>query len=266
MSITLSNIKALRSTLRDTDSTLYHISYFDTMPSTQDYLIKRAALEKDGAVVVAQTQTAGRGRSGRRWISPSGSLTFSMLLRPRILPHMIGVVQAAVAVSLCHAISKCAKCYAVIKWPNDVLVDNHKVAGIITDISLQDQIQWVVVGIGVNVSCDDASLAPIDYDSLYASPASLMGYNPDISPITVLGEFLRTMRPYHRHLRAGDTSGIMSEYRLRLAGVGRRTTVHCGHQIICGTLLEIDDTGSILLKTDSGTRLFHWGDVISSYS
>lgn len=264
MSITLSQIKALRNTLRDTDSTPYHISYFDTMPSTQDYLIKRAALKPDGTVVVAQNQTAGRGRSGRRWISPSGSLTFSMLIRPRILPHMIGVVQAAVAISLCRVISKCAKCDAVIKWPNDILVDNCKVAGIITDISLQDQIQWVVVGIGVNVSCDDASLTSIDYDLSYAGPASLIGYNPDISPITILGEFLRTIRPYHRHLRAGDTSGIMSEYRLHLTGVGHRTTVHHGHHTIHGTLLEVDDTGSILLETDSGPRLFNWGDIISS--
>ena len=263
MSITLYDIGSLRNTLRDT---AYHVSYHDVLPSTQDYLIERAAREPDGTVVVAGSQTAGRGRSGKPWISPPGSLTFSTLMRPRIQPQMAGVVQAAVAVSLCRAISGCAMCNVTIKWPNDILVDGRKVAGVITDISIQDQIQWVVAGIGVNVSCDDADLSLIDSGLSYAGAASLIRYNQDISATDILGKFLRIMHPYHRRLAAGDTSGIMSEYRLCLSGIGHRIAVHHGDHIIQGTLLEVDDYGSILLKTDTGTKPYHWGDVMPSYS
>lgn len=266
MSITLYQIKTLCDTLRDIDRIPYHVSCFGTLPSTQDYLVERADQEQDGTVVVAQNQTAGRGRSGRSWISPSGSLTFSMLLRPNVLPHMIGVIQAAVAVSLCQSISKCARCDATIKWPNDILVEDHKVAGIVTDVSLQDKIQWVVAGVGVNVSCDNSSLALIDSDSSYVGPASLIGYNPEVSSIALLGEFLRAIHPYHSHLRSGDVSGVMSEYRSHLSGIGHKTAVHHGDQVIRGTLLEVDDTGSILLKTDAGPRLLHWGDIMDSCS
>ena len=158
----------------------WDIEAFETLPSTQDVCKNRADDgAAEGLVINARSQSAGRGRHGRIWQHEAGNLAFSFILRPEADTHTIGHFSILVGVALAKTIGE----GAVLKWPNDVLVDGKKCAGILIDSDLSGtNINWLVVGVGVNtahapdigaaLNMDaDAFLAALleNIDALYAS-------------------------------------------------------------------------------------------------
>lgn len=243
------------------------IIYRTTLRSTQEYVMDLADTLQDGTVVVATTQTAGKGRMGHQWISPPGSLTFSILLRPALDLDAAHVIMAAAALSLNHTISHHAMRKSTIKWPNDILIDGRKVAGIITDISIQNSLQWVVIGAGVNVLCDAASLAHVVHpDAVYLSATSLVEFNPSVSMPSVLCTFLQLLDRYYHTACAGGASAIMREYIEACSWInGTAVTIRDEDNTVCGVVVGIDNAGSILLQTASGTKSIHIGDLTPSH-
>jgi len=132
------------------------INRLEEVISTQDsakQLAEAGALE--GTVVVARTQVRGRGRLGRRWLSPDGGLWLSIVLRPTCPPARVAGLTLLTAVSITEAVRKVAKVEAGIKWPNDILVNGKKLAGIITEMTAEmNVVKYVVLGIGLNVNVD----------------------------------------------------------------------------------------------------------------
>src|SRR5918999_1380530 len=130
------------------------IIYRHTTESTQNLAISLAEKDpsSDGTVIIAGQQTSGRGRENRKWLSPKGGIWLSVILRPRISACKITILPFAAALAVCEAINKTTQLNPKLRWPNDIMIEGKKVAGILIDISMEAElINYAVVGIGLNV-------------------------------------------------------------------------------------------------------------------
>ena len=134
---------------------IYHlVERFQTLSSTNEYL-KRLAESgaPEGTVIIAEEQTAGKGRLGRSWVSPQGGAWFSLLLKPSISVEQVGCISVLIAVSLAKALRERWGVPVGVKWPNDLYVNNKKLGGILVELgSHGKQIEWLIAGIGINVN------------------------------------------------------------------------------------------------------------------
>jgi BirA family biotin operon repressor/biotin-[acetyl-CoA-carboxylase] ligase len=227
----------------------------------------------EGVVVVADHQTAGRGRRSRRWLAPPGaSLLVSVLLRP---PATVsGAVTMAVAVSMSDAVAAVAGVEAGLKWPNDLVVDDRKLAGILAEADWPAgaamSAGWrapaahervpVVVGVGVNVSWP----APSDVDEVASTATALNWLGADVDRADLLVAFLtRLDGRYGEAVRRGSAAGVMDEWRRRSATLGRRVRVDIGPDDVEGTAVDVTDDGHLVVETlEGGRRTFAVGDVV----
>ncbi|MCX8104137.1 MAG: biotin--[acetyl-CoA-carboxylase] ligase, partial [Candidatus Bipolaricaulota bacterium] len=133
---------------------IYHVERFDSLSSTNDYLKQLAESgAPEGTVVIAEEQTAGKGRVGRSWTSPKGGAWFSVLLKPPIPVEQAGCISLVIAVSLARALRERWGVPAGVKWPNDLYVSHKKLGGILIELCSQAQkIEWLVAGVGINVN------------------------------------------------------------------------------------------------------------------
>ena len=225
-----------------------NIRYVDETGSTQDALMHAAAGEPDGTVLVAGRQLSGRGRMNRVWASPPGTLTFSALLRPPIPPDISGVVMLAAAVSLYDTIREHIP-KARLEWPNDIMADG-KLAGIVLDSSVGAALEWVVVGVGVNVANDPRLVAErLASDPSFGGSDSIHLHAQDVSAYGILSGFLARLDSHHIRLKH-DTDYIIDAYRERCHDIGRPV---CRGRIR-GTARGIDLDGALLVETSEGTR------------
>lgn len=211
----------------------------------------------DGTLYIAETQTGGKGRRGRKWNSPPGSGIFmSLLLKPDISTDnasMLTIVAAmAVASSIEHVLreNRCA-CGCRIKWPNDIVINKKKVCGILTEMNTGlENINYVVIGIGINVNTKgfDEELK-LTASSLYLEAGICFDRNDII--ITFAKEFTKY---YEQFLRTQDLSGLMAEYNSRLVNTGKQVKVIDVKQSFTGTALGIDSRGELIVLREDGSR------------
>ena len=226
-----------------------NVRFYQSTGSTMDDVAEWARAGADeGAVVVAETQTASRGRLGRRWVSDTGNLYFSVLFRPDAdaLPLLSPLAGVAVA----RSIRQVAGLYPTIKWPNDVMIDDRKVAGILAESSLAgSQIQQAVVGIGVNVALD------VSADPEIAATATSLNYlaESEVDRAEFLRRILQHMDALYLDLRRGRSP--IPEWRRWLDTLGQRVTVAHHGSITTGMAEDIDEHGNLLLRTDAGELL-----------
>jgi len=175
--------------------------YFDTVSSTMDAALELAIKgAHEGAVVIAESQTKGRGRLGRNWASPKyKGIYLSLILRPRILPNQAPLLTLMSAVSICEAVKEKTGLISQIKWPNDILIHHKKICGILTELNAEtDLSRFVVVGIGLNVNNDKKAI-PVGATSLKEQKKH------DINRLELLQEILRRIEDnylvfHSRHL------------------------------------------------------------------
>jgi BirA family biotin operon repressor/biotin-[acetyl-CoA-carboxylase] ligase len=218
-----------------------HVEVHASLPSTQTLLMAEGG--RDGRVVVADHQTAGRGRAGREWHTPPGrALTFSALLRS------IDALQAPL-MSLAAGLAVARAIAAVdldprLKWPNDVLLDNKKVCGVLGELSPSGE--YIVVGIGVNVAQTADELPP----GVEATSLRLMGVLPrrDVLLTSILRELDETI----------DRDDWLDEYRTRSATIGRPVRVVLASETFEGRASEVRDDGALVV--DGRTVIA--GDVV----
>ncbi|MFH0807527.1 MAG: biotin--[acetyl-CoA-carboxylase] ligase [Elusimicrobiota bacterium] len=136
------------------------IIYFDEVNSTMDMAKKfERAGHPEWTIIAAKKQTKGRGRFGRRWVSPIGGLYFSVILKPRFVPNDTAKLTLIGAMSVTKVLNKLYGLPAKIKWPNDILVKNKKISGVLVESEMsQNKIKWAVLGIGINVNTDIKNL------------------------------------------------------------------------------------------------------------
>ncbi len=225
------------------------VRFYQSTGSTMDDVAEweRGGAE-EGAVVVAETQTASRGRLGRRWISDEGNLYFSVLFRPE--PEALPLLSPLAGVAVARAIRQVAGVYPTIKWPNDIMVDGRKVAGILAESALSGaRVQRAVVGIGVNVALD-VSADP----EIAATAASLNdATGSEVDRAELLRRILQHMDALYLDLRRGRSP--IAEWRRWLDTLGQRVTVTHHGATDTGLAEDIDEHGNLLLRTDDGGLL-----------
>jgi len=201
-----------------------------------------------GTVVLAEEQTAGRGRQGRSWSAPRGrGLTLSVLLRPD--PAQLGMLPLAAAVAACEACESVAAVECAIKWPNDVLVDGRKLAGIL--IESRPQEGWVVVGIGFNVDTSAAELGP----ELEQTATSLrIETGAPVDRERVLDALIKGLAA-RTGAGALTSPDLLADYRARDALKGRSISWAAGEARLEGVASGIDEQGNLVVFTSSGERV-----------
>jgi BirA family biotin operon repressor/biotin-[acetyl-CoA-carboxylase] ligase len=234
---------------------------FESIGSTSDHA---KALADDGAahgeVVVAEGQSEGRGRRGRSWVMASGrNVAFSVVLRPSGLPPARAPELTLVAsLAVCDALRR-AGLEAGIKWPNDILVNDRKIAGILTELAAEpDQVQWVVVGVGVNVNAREEDFPP----ELRGQATSILIERGQPAPralflaacLTLLEEW------YDRHAEEGFEP-IRQAWKERSVTLGREVRVQLDGREVVGRAEELDATGALLVRTEAGLERITSGDV-----
>jgi BirA family transcriptional regulator, biotin operon repressor / biotin---[acetyl-CoA-carboxylase] ligase len=216
-------------------------------------------------VLVADEQTAGRGRLGRSWAStPGASLTFSVLLRPAALPVVRrGWLPLLTGVAVAEAVRATAAVSATLKWPNDVLVADRKLAGILAEQT--PGVDAVIIGVGVNVATP-ADALPVSPSGLPAT--SLLAEGASVSRDALLIEILRSLEHWYLTFRADpdpDRSGLLGAYRALSGTLGRSVRVELpASQTLDGVAEDIDEDGRLLVRptnATSATRVSA-GDVV----
>ena len=225
------------------------VRFYQSTGSTMDDVAEWARHgAEEGAVVVAETQTASRGRLGRRWISDEGNLYFSVLFRPE--SEALPLLSPLAGVAVARAIRQVAGLYPSIKWPNDIMIDGRKVAGILAESALSgSQIQHAVVGIGVNVALD------VSADPEIAATATSLNHSSDsdIDRAELLRRILQHLDALYLDLRRGRSP--IAEWRRWLDTLGQRVTVTHHGATDAGVAVDIDEHGNLLLRADNGELL-----------
>jgi BirA family biotin operon repressor/biotin-[acetyl-CoA-carboxylase] ligase len=209
----------------------------------------------EGVVVVAEHQTAGRGRLGRAWEAPPGSsLLVSVLLRPALDPARVHLASIAVALAAADACAEVAGVAPALKWPNDLMVDDRKLAGILAEVGFdRDAPAWVVVGIGVNVNWP-AELPPELADTA-TSANHVVGHEID-------RERLFEVLLARLADRYAALDSVAAEYRERCATIGRDVRVELPDGHLTGRAVDVDDDGHLVVDTCTGVRTVTAGDVV----
>ena len=228
------------------------IQVFEQTTSTNDVIEKLARDGvKEGVVVFAESQTRGRGRLGRKWISPTRKgLWFSVLLRPSVSPQETTQLTVASATALRRAIKTVTGLSAEIKWPNDLLLGGKKVAGILTEMSAEvDRVQHIILGIGVDVN-QDANEFPAELRGIATSLKIEAG--EAISRAGLATEMLRELDADYTRIGAGKFPQLADEWEAGCATIGKNVSVQMGARLIRGRAEALDDDGALLVRTEHG--------------
>ena len=241
---------------------------FEVVESTgstnADLLARALAGEPEGAVLAAEEQRAGRGRMGRTWTSPPGAaLTFSVLLKPAVPLARRGWLPLLAGVAVATAVTKVTGVRTGLKWPNDLLTADAKLAGILAEAAGDA----VVVGIGLNVSTEPAELpgpgpGALPATSLRAAGATALDRASLL--LAILGELEHWYRAWQRVGGDPDRSGLRAEYTRLSATIGRTVRAELpGGQALSGPVAGVDSDGRLLVRVSSGSEVaVAAGDVV----
>lgn len=235
------------------------IHSYESTGSTNDIAQRLAESgSPEGTAVFSEGQSKGRGRLGREWSSPKGKgIYLSLILRPKISPTHASKITLMSAIAVAAAIRKITDLTALIKWPNDIMVNGHKVCGILTEMSAEvNTVKYVVIGIGINVNADKERL-PKGASSLKSESGEA------VSRIELTQELLREIeRQYHLFKEKGFEH-VITEWRNLSYMLGERVKVMCQDKKIEGCAVDIDLNGALVIRLDSGfTETVTAGDVI----
>ena len=233
------------------------IYYFKKIPSTNLYtkqLVREYA--EEGTIVIADDQTHGLGRKNRLWHSPTGGLWFSVVLYPHIPTDKGMLITMASSVSVAQAVEEIIGLNTEVKWPNDLILNGKKVCGILTEIDAEmDKINYIIVGIGINVNND------IDEELKEIAISLKQETGSDISRAKLLRSILQHLDLNYNKLILGDFDSIREEWLSYSSIIGREIQMEDDKIVTKGVVIDIDESGYIILETDSGTIRIVSGDI-----
>jgi len=237
------------------------IHFFLEVTSTND-IAKELALKgaKEGTVIVAVTQSRGRGRLNRKWFSPRGGLWFSIILRPKVNPRDAPKLTLTMSVAVARTINKLFNLKAEIKWPNDVLVEGKKVCGVLTETSTEgNNLNFAVLGVGVNANF-----------SLNDFPVNLRNFSTtlkeelrrEVDCEALLRSLLEETEHYYSMFAQGMFNPILIEWKRLAKFLGSYVEVTCFNEKVEGLAMDIDENGALIVKLrDQTKRKIVVGDV-----
>lgn len=233
------------------------IKYFYTIDSTNDYAKKLASMGcHDGTVIVAESQTCGRGRLGRLWYSGAGKgIWMSVVLKPQIALLDIQIVTLAASVAVCFAIEEVTGIKTGIKWPNDIILSGKKVCGILTETNSEmELINFLVIGVGINVhqEIDDFP------DELREKAISLKmhfvnsGNNISLKRSDIIKSFLFKLEQLYNIINAGEKQEIIDQWKKYSITLGKSVKVVRKKHEYTGTAEDITIDGKLVIRCSDG--------------
>ena len=239
---------------------------FDAIDSTNTYAKTLSFLDSPhGSMIIAEEQTAGRGRLQRNWISARGeNLLFSIVLRPEFNSSKISLLPFAAALAVCDAIESETMLSPSCKWPNDVLVNGKKVCGMLlesTTFSGGEGIDRVIAGIGVNVN---QTVFP---EELVQKATSLrMESGKEIDRISLLKKIMTEFELRYQQLGSFPSGKLLQEWKMKALLFGKKITVLESEFSYTATAIDVNEDGSLLILTDDGhKKKIFAGDVSLAY-
>lgn len=220
--------------------------------STQDVALRLGASgAEEGTLVLAEYQTAGRGKMNRKWFSPPrSSILMSIILRPTIKLSDAPIVTFLAAVGATQAIIELTDLKVSIKWPNDIYINDKKVGGILTQLETNsDHVRFIVLGIAINVNLDIAD-QPQAIRQRATSLSIELGYG--VSRLELLRLLLLKLEKLYLTFKKGDLKSIIYKWKYLSNTLGRRIIVETVSSKFEGFAVDVDEDGSLLVRTDIG--------------
>ena len=249
----------------------FRVRWVSETGSTNADLLAAAMLgEEAGAVLVADHQRAGRGRRGRSWLAaPKAGLLFSVLIRPNLTPENAPLITTALALGAVDACDQLAGVRPGVKWPNDLVIGERKLAGVLAEsLLVEGRLEAVVAGMGINVR---AGAAPPDITAASVSldeAAARDKRDGPKSPIDRRELLAATLDRFSMWLAGIDAAegraALMGAARRESATLGQRVAVELDHGVLEGEAVELDDTGALLVADGSARHRVTVGDVVHS--
>ncbi len=228
------------------------IHYFREVDSTNE-VAKRLAKEgaDEGVVVIAESQKRGKGRHGKPWISPLGGAWMSIILRPDTLPINAPQLTFTAGVAAADTIKEEYGLDVGIKWPNDILIENKKVCGILTELSTEiNAIDYIITGIGIDANVDLELLPPELREHTTSLKREL---EEDISRMLLVKKFLENFEKMYDEFNRGNFSNILNKWRKYSKTIGRNVEIRKGTGFIRGEAVGVNNEGALILELDDGS-------------
>jgi BirA family biotin operon repressor/biotin-[acetyl-CoA-carboxylase] ligase len=208
----------------------------------------------EGTLIIAEKQTKGRGRRGRNWFSPPrGGIYFSLILRPAISPGESPRITLMTAVVLAETLISMMKLKLRIKWPNDILVNGKKLAGILTEISTEmDAVNYIVVGLGMNVNIQFENF-PSEIKKKATS--ILIETGKQFPRVRFIQHYLKLYEKYYDMFKKNDFEPIMNRWRELADIIGKQIRVDVIGKTHTGKVIDVDDDDGVLILKDNQGRL-----------
>ena len=227
------------------------IRYFSRIDSTNQYA-KRIAEEgaPDGILIIADEQTAGKGRSGRTWVTPPAeAIAFTLLLRPKLSPDRISMVTLVMGLAVTNAVNSLYGVSAGIKWPNDVVIKGRKLCGILTEMSAEvRQVNYIVIGVGIN-----ANLTSFPEEIREIATSLKLELGRDINRAELIARVMAEFERLYAEFEAqGDLGAVMQEYNELCLNAGSKVRVLDPNGEYTGTSRGINSMGELLVETEDG--------------
>ena len=231
----------------------HNIHYFDEVDSTMD--IARDLARKQCphfTVVIAGRQKKGRGRLKRSWLSSEGGLYFTIVVRPKIPPVLSSRVNFAASMILAQTLRNMFNINAMVKWPNDVLVDGKKISGILSEMEAEiDRVSFISIGLGINVNND-----PTPYEPMATSLKKILG--KEVPRMKVLKAFLDH---FEDAVNDAEFDNVVSEWKRYAETLNRHVRIVTSHEVSEGLAVDVDDNGALILKlADGSVKKIIYGD------
>lgn len=227
------------------------IEHYDQVSSTND--IAKELAEKgvpEGTVVIAETQTTGKGRLGREWFSPEGGVWLSVVLRPGVSPDEV----PRVALLLGVAVARTLSAFGVdskLKWPNDVLVGGKKVCGILTEMDAElERVNFVIAGIGINVN-NKVEDFPEEFRKSATSLVTEQG--KEVPRAALVRLLLEELEEAYGLFTRGNFQAVLGEWRSLSGTLGRKVKIITHGKTLTGVAVDVDEEGALLLTLKDGS-------------
>lgn len=239
---------------------------YDEVDSTNDVLLELVGegMAADGTVVVCDSQTAGRGRLGRKWVSPSGkNLYLSALFCPEISPQESSVFTFLASCALVDVFSGYGIDVA-IKWPNDILVGGRKISGVLTELGTSDgAVDYLVIGIGVNLNLPEEFIRREMKDISRKTTSLSILLGEEVSRERFCAELINALDRFYGEFRRRGTQAIVDKWIGSWGFMGEEISVDVSGEIIRGVVERVDRNGFLYLRTDEGSlRRVIAGDAV----
>lgn len=230
------------------------IVFLESVDSTNNYAKKMGEGEfQEGTLIIAEEQTAGRGRLGREWISPKGKgIWMTIMLKPDIKPEQAAQITLIAAFAVVLGIKNICNIDAMIKWPNDVVVNGKKLCGILTEMGAEiDRINYLIAGIGINANIDEKDFAD---SGLNIATSIKIQKGRDIDRKLLISDIIKNFEElYINFIEKGSIEYIIKDYKKVSATLGKDVRILAKDEEWHGLALDINNQGHLIVKMDDGT-------------